>query len=132
MTYGHIVSHALFALAVLGIVSSTVYSLLVGVAVLRFRRRASKGPLASFRPPVTVLKALHGDEPDLEQNLSSFFVQDYPDYEILFCARHGNDLGPAGGAPGSRAFPSGQRPHPHLRRTALAQCPHLLLRNHAP
>ena len=93
MTYGHIVSHALFALAVLGIVSSTVYSLLVGVAVLRFRRRASKGPLASFRPPVTVLKALHGDEPDLEQNLSSFFVQDYPEYEILFCARHGNDLG---------------------------------------
>ena len=93
MTYGHIVSHALFALAVLGIVSSTVYSLLVGVAVLRFRRRVSKVPPASFRPPVTVLKALHGDEPDLEQNLSSFFVQDYPDYEILFCARHGNDLG---------------------------------------
>ena len=93
MTYGHIVSHALFALAVLGIVSSTVYSLLVAVAVLRFRRRVSKVPPASFRPPVTVLKALHGDEPDLEQNLSSFFVQDYPEYEILFCARHGNDLG---------------------------------------
>jgi len=93
MTYGHIASHALLALAVVGIVSSTVYSLLVAVAVLRFRRRASKVPPASFRPPVTVLKALHGDEPDLEQNLSSFFVQDYPEYEILFCARHGNDLG---------------------------------------
>jgi len=93
MTYGHIASHALLALAVVGIVSSTVYSLLVAVAVLRFRRRVSKVPPASFRPPVTVLKALHGDEPDLEQNLSSFFVQDYPEYEILFCARHGNDLG---------------------------------------
>jgi len=93
MTYGHIALIALCALAVFGIVTSTVYSLLVAVAVLRFRRRAAQVPPSSFRPPVSVLKALHGDEPDLEQNLASFFVQDYPEYEILFCARHTNDLG---------------------------------------
>jgi ceramide glucosyltransferase len=93
MTFGHIVSLALGAFAVFGVVTSTVYSLLVALAVNDFRRAASKHAPGSFRPPVSVLKALHGDEPDLEQNLASFFVQDYPEYEILFCARHSNDLG---------------------------------------
>jgi ceramide glucosyltransferase len=93
MTVGHIVSLALGAFAVLGVVTSTVYSLLVLIAVLRFRRAASEQAPSSFRPPVSIMKALHGDEPDLELNLASFFVQDYPDYEILFCARHSNDLG---------------------------------------
>jgi ceramide glucosyltransferase len=93
MTVGHIVSLALGAFAVLGVVTSTVYSLLVLIAVLRFRRAASEQAPSSFRPPVSIMKALHGDEPDLELNLASFFVQDYPEYEILFCARHSNDLG---------------------------------------
>ncbi|MGC1463666.1 MAG: glycosyltransferase [Terracidiphilus sp.] len=93
MTFGHIVSLALGAFAVFGVVTSTVYSLLVLIAVLRFRRAASEQTPSSFRPPVSIMKALHGDEPDLELNLASFFVQDYPEYEILFCARHSNDLG---------------------------------------
>jgi ceramide glucosyltransferase len=36
---------------------------------------------------------VHGDEPDLDANLATFFEQDYPQYEILFCAREPNDAG---------------------------------------
>ncbi|MGO9637147.1 MAG: glycosyltransferase [Terracidiphilus sp.] len=93
MTFGHIFFVALGVLAVLGVTTSTVYSLMVAWAVVRFRRRAASASTRVFQPPVSVIKALHGDEPDLEQNLASFFQQDYPQYEILFCARHGNDLG---------------------------------------
>jgi ceramide glucosyltransferase len=94
MTSGHIVFLALGALAVLGITTSTVYSLMVAWGALRFRRAAAAaaGP-HTFLPPVSVLKAVHGDEPDLEENLASFFQQDYPEYEILFCARHDSDAG---------------------------------------
>ena len=36
---------------------------------------------------------MHGDEPGLEAHLASFFEQDYPEYEILFCARSDDDAG---------------------------------------
>jgi ceramide glucosyltransferase len=97
MTAGHILGIAFSALAVFGVVTSTVFSFLVVAGVRRFRSLPSairSGlPDPPYLPPVSVLKALHGDEPDLEANLASFFEQDYPDFEILFCARHSNDLG---------------------------------------
>jgi ceramide glucosyltransferase len=92
MTLGHILILGLVALAVLGVATSTVYSLMVAVAVCRFRRRAATSK-HSFLPPVSVLKPLHGNEPNLEENLAGFFQQDYPEYEILFCARHSFDAG---------------------------------------
>jgi ceramide glucosyltransferase len=36
---------------------------------------------------------LHGADPGLEAYLETFFTQDYPAYEILFCARAANDVG---------------------------------------
>jgi ceramide glucosyltransferase len=50
-------------------------------AVRRFRRQA---PPAGTRPPITVLKPLHGDEPLLEPALASFCAQDYPCFQIVF------------------------------------------------
>jgi ceramide glucosyltransferase len=93
MTFGHFLFVALGGLAVFGVITSTVYSLMVAWAVVRFLRRAASASPRVFQPPVSVLKAVHGDEPNLEENLSSFFQQDYPEYEILFCARHSNDAG---------------------------------------
>ena len=93
MTFGHFLFVALGVLAVFGVITSTVYSLMVAWAVVRFHRRATSASPRVFQPPVSVLKAVHGDEPNLEENLSSFFEQDYPEYEILFCARHSNDAG---------------------------------------
>jgi ceramide glucosyltransferase len=47
----------------------------------------------SFAPAVSLLKPLHGAEPNLAEHLEGFFQQDYPAYEILFCARTLNDAG---------------------------------------
>ena len=42
---------------------------------------------------MSVLKPLHGTEPDLEENLRHIFEIDYPEFEVLFCARHAHDAG---------------------------------------
>ena len=69
---------------------------MVVVGALRFarrKRREERATVADFLPPVSVLKPLHGTEPDLEENLRRFFLLDYPEYELLFCARHASDAG---------------------------------------
>ncbi len=45
-------------------------------------REAGEGDL--LRPPITILKPLHGDEPLLEQALASVCAQDYPEYQVVF------------------------------------------------
>ena len=68
---------------------------MVIAAALRFgvRKRRDDGAAADFLPPVSVLKPLHGTEPGMERNLQTFFEQDYPEFELLFCARHETDAG---------------------------------------
>jgi len=60
--------------------------LIQGVLGLRALRRFSLEPVVqpATRPPVTVLKPLFGDEPLLEIALTSFCIQTYPDYQIVF------------------------------------------------
>jgi ceramide glucosyltransferase len=86
--------YVLFGLAVFSLLASTVVAGIVLAAVpgyLRERRMALTQP--AFTPPLTLLKPLHGAEPDLEAHLASFFEQDYPSYEVLFCARDASDAG---------------------------------------
>src|ERR1017187_2203350 len=90
--------HVLLGLAVIGLVSSTVFAGIVLAAVpgyLRERRRALAQLRArpGFTPPLTLLKPVHGAEPGLDAHLATFFEQDYPEYEILFCARSAEDAG---------------------------------------
>ena len=86
---------SLFSLALLGTVTSTIYCGMVVVAAVRFgfRRRREQMRRAMYLPPVSVLKPLHGTEPGIERNLETFFEQDYPDFELLFCARYDTDEG---------------------------------------
>ena len=83
----------LLVISVIGMITSTVYALLVVMAGARLtaRRRALRP--AGFAPPVSLLKPLHGSEPDLEIHLQGFFEQNYPAYEIIFCARSEQDPG---------------------------------------
>ncbi|MGD0902423.1 MAG: glycosyltransferase [Terracidiphilus sp.] len=90
--------YVLLGLGVFGLVTSTVFAGIVLWAVpgyLRERRTALAQMQArpGFTPPLTLLKPLHGDEPGLEAHLATFFEQDYPEYEILFCARSAEDPG---------------------------------------
>jgi ceramide glucosyltransferase len=81
--------------ALAGTVTSSVYCGMVLVGAVRFarRKRREERTANTFLPPISVLKPLHGTEPDLEENLKRFFEQDYPEYELLFCARHESDAG---------------------------------------
>jgi ceramide glucosyltransferase len=84
----------LLGLGLFGLFTSSVFTGLVIAGVLRFvRRRRRTSKPGDFSPPVSLLKPLHGAEPNLEAHLESFFLQDYPGYEILFCARQANDAG---------------------------------------
>jgi len=90
--------HVLLGLAIFGLFTSTVFAGMVLWAIpayLRERRAAQRAQAErpGFTPPLTLLKPLHGAEPGLEPHLASFFMQDYPKYEILFCARDDSDAG---------------------------------------
>ena len=76
-----------------GMVTSSVYTALALLAVRRFTHRREDGTAVVFEPPVSLLKPLHGAEPDLDAHLTTFFQQVYPAYEILFCARQPDDAG---------------------------------------
>lgn len=81
------------AIAMLGLVTGTVFLFLVIIAAVRFHRgrRAVVRPVGTDLPAATLLKPLHGSEPRLRENLESFFRQDYPDFEIVFGARNRQD-----------------------------------------
>jgi ceramide glucosyltransferase len=82
----------LLVLGIAGMLTSTAYTLLVTTGSFRLARRR-RLPQPAFAPPVSLLKPLHGWEPDLESCLETFYRQDYPRYEILFCARSEQDPG---------------------------------------
>ena len=48
-----------------------------------FRLLAERPPGPAPTPPVSILKPLKGAEPDLAENLASFYRLDYPEYEIV-------------------------------------------------
>jgi ceramide glucosyltransferase len=90
--------YALLGLAVFGLLASTVVAGIVLVAVPGYlrERRAALAQLwqrPGFIPPLTLLKPVHGAEPNLDLHLASFFEQDYPQYEILLCAQTDHDAG---------------------------------------
>src|SRR5258708_26882737 len=83
------------AVALVGTVSSAVYWGLVLAVVAKFRADSRKlllspTPDASL-PAVSMIKPVHGLEPQLRENIESFFRQDYPRFEILFGADSEDD-----------------------------------------
>lgn len=68
---------------------ATVYCGLVIVAARRYLR--IKPPLLERSIAISVLKPLSGWDEGLEENLRSFFQQDYPAFEILAAVRNPDD-----------------------------------------
>jgi ceramide glucosyltransferase len=75
----------------LALVLILAWAYLIGstVAALRFARRPIVAP--AEKPPVSVLKPLHGAEPGLYENLRSFIDQDYPEMQVVLGVRHSAD-----------------------------------------
>src|SRR5271155_3592490 len=79
--------------AIVGYVSlglAAGYALLVLAAVISWYLRGAS-PKSPRMSPVTVLKPLCGAEPGLYENLRSFCLQDYPEFQIVFGVRDRDD-----------------------------------------
>jgi ceramide glucosyltransferase len=85
---------SLLFVGIFGLITSTVFAGMVLVGARHHLRSRDASP-DDFTPALSVLKPLHGSEPDLAANLATFFEQDYPaaNFEILFCARNEDDAG---------------------------------------
>src|SRR3974390_1369038 len=66
------------------------YAVIASIAV-RLRLKPLPSTLPAATPPVTVLKPLCGDEPELYECLRSFCDQAYPRFQIVFGVSDGAD-----------------------------------------
>lgn len=73
------------AVSVIGLLQVLIASQLV----TRFAHAKRTEP--AWRPPVTVLKPLHGDEPLLEDALATICRQDYPQWQVVFGVQEESD-----------------------------------------
>jgi ceramide glucosyltransferase len=71
--------------------ASFAYYVVATIAALRFFRARDGSSSANFAPPLSILKPIYGLDRETYQNYASFCVQDYPDYEILFCVSDERD-----------------------------------------
>lgn len=89
-----------------------VYCLLAIAAAMKHARRAHSASRAGELAAVSVLKPLSGLDEGLDENLRSYFEQDYDRYELLFAVRQQWDA----------AVPVVQRlmeEHPHVQARLL-------------
>ncbi len=81
---------AVLAWVLLALVTgATVYSALVVVAAIRYKKHPKPQPGPQER--ISILKPLSGLDEGLEDNLRSFFQQDYSEFELLFAVRVASD-----------------------------------------
>jgi ceramide glucosyltransferase len=107
------------------VAGALVYCVLTVVAAVRYK--AVRPPELSAPMPISILKPLAGIDDGLDQNLRSFFEQNYPEFELLFAVRSERD--PAIGlverlraqypAVTSRLIVTGEPPYPNAKVYSL-------------
>ncbi len=66
-------------------IAPLAYYVMAIAAATRFFTKERKKTLADFRPSVSILKPVRGVDFATYENFRSFCLQDYENYEILFC-----------------------------------------------
>src|SRR5208337_3693552 len=113
---------ALLFVALAGSFTSTIYLAMTLIATVRHVRRARVARSAaaatppSSLPPVTIFKPVHGMEDQLAANLESFFLQDYPDYEVIFGVRDRDN-------PAAKIAEQTRARHPHIPSRLIVSGP---------
>lgn len=85
---------ALHWILLAAVAAAAAYSIIALCGVIRFlamRRKNRAEAKQNYTPPISVLKPLHGLDRELKENIESFCLQDYPEYEILFSVREESD-----------------------------------------
>jgi ceramide glucosyltransferase len=84
-----VVRYALLALAA----APVIYYFIAIMAAQKFFRGqpANSSQPLDFVPPVSILKPIRGLDRETYENFSSFCMQDYPEFEILFCVSDERD-----------------------------------------
>ena len=84
-----LVRYALLGIATIPFI---YYSIALFSAWRFFRQAANRSSGGTeFTPPVSILKPVRGLDPDAYDNFASFCLQDYPEYEIVFCVGDRSD-----------------------------------------
>ena len=107
------------------VAGSLVYCVLIIVAAVRYRR--VRPPPLRHAAPISILKPLAGIDDGLEENLRTFFEQEYKDFEILFAVRTPDDpaiavverLRARYGSVPSRLLVTGEPPYPNAKVYSL-------------
>jgi ceramide glucosyltransferase len=77
--------------AIVAVGSTLLGTVALGWVTRRARGRRQQTTGGAFTPPVTIFKPLKGLDEELEDNLRSFFLLDYPVYQLLFGVADEND-----------------------------------------
>lgn len=116
---------------------SWVFCVLTMIAARRYL--AVRPPDLERPEAISILKPLHGLDEGLEANLTTFFEQDYPSFELLFAAREAGDpalrlveqLRLRYPAVPVRVFVTGEPPYPNAKvwslQMMMAEATHDLL-----
>jgi ceramide glucosyltransferase len=67
------------------------YTAVAIVCAARFGRRELQTNAVDDLPPVSLIVPLHGDEPELEENLRAFALQDYPVCQLVLGVARADD-----------------------------------------
>lgn len=84
-------SNALRGLVLVFAAAPLAFYAVATAAALRFFSRGRSRTLKTYSPPASVLKPVHGVDFASYENFKSFCLQDYPEYEILFCVNELSD-----------------------------------------
>jgi ceramide glucosyltransferase len=91
----HYATRVIQLAAVIGAISSAIYYLICLWSASVFLREQtsarSRPTLTEATPPISILKPLKGTDPQIYECLRSHYLQDYPEYEIIFGVSDPND-----------------------------------------